>query len=509
MILRENRLNKDLILLKKLLKYFFGGLILLAVALAVLVYFLPVRGPIIAFMTGDQIAPPTEATIGDHFTVPEGFNVGIFARMQHPRVMKFTQAGDMVVSSMRPGKVVLIKADRDGDGASDGQITLLEGLNAPHGIALHGGYLYVAETGRIIRYAFDSEAGAITGPQELIFDGLPQGGGHFTRTIEFGPDGMLYVSIGSSCNVCIEEDALRATMVQMTADGDDVQIYATGLRNSVGFDWQPGSGNLFATDNGRDWLGDDTPHCELNMIEQGKDYGWPYAYDDKVVDPDYGVDNLDKVAASTGLTHGFGAHRAPLGIRFLLAGLEPEGYEGAALVALHGSWNRSTLAGYKVVSLHLAGDGAVTQRDFLTGFEKDGDVIGRPADVVQGPDGAIYIADDYAATIYKVGRAGQMVAANAQPAEAHKTGLESLSTADLATQVALGARLYADNGCAACHETIEGAEKPAAKKLDNIKERFSVETLSELLASPPATMPKFTLSADDRKALAAYLLTQE
>ncbi len=202
--------------------------------------------------------------------------------------------------------------------------------------------------------------------------------------------------------VCEEKDPRRAAILRYRPDGTGEEIYATGLRNAVGFDWRPGSGELYATDNGRDLLGDDFPPCELNRIVKGGFYGWPYANGDRVKDPDYGDGQGDRVRASIPPVHAFRAHNAPLGITFVRGQGVPPAYRHAALVALHGSWNRTRKDGYKVVSLHWREKGGIEERDFAVGFEVDGNVIGRPVDVVEGPDGAFYISDDYASAVYRV-----------------------------------------------------------------------------------------------------------
>ena len=492
----------------KILKWF---TLLLVGAVAGLWFFWPdnfaVKGPMWDFITGKQLGAPSDDTIRNRFKLPDGFRLGVFAAdVPNARVMRMTATGDMVISSMRPGNVILLHADADGDGVSDGRTTLFSGLDTPHGLALHDGYLYVAEMTQISRARFNAAARTV-GEREVIFAGMPAGGNHRTRTIGIGTDGMLYVTVGSSCNVCVEEQPYRAEMVRMNADGSGAATYATGLRNTVGFDWQPATGHLYGTDNGRDLLGDDTPHCELNHIEVDADYGWPWAYDDKVVDPDYGPGNEDKVAASKGMAHGFGAHRAPLGIRFLQPGLEPAGFEGAALVALHGSWNRSTLAGYKVVSLHFDDGGNIEQRDFLTGFEENEDVIGRPADVVQGSDGAIYIADDYAGAVYRVGFGDLTVAGTAITREITDP-LKGLEGADIPALSTRGAALYTENDCAQCHDPAQAAEGVAVKKLDGLAMRYDATMINGLLQAPPGTMPSYDFTEDERKALAAYLLTR-
>ena len=227
-------------------------------------------------------------------------------------------------------------------------------------------------------------------------------GFHQTKTIGFGPDGLLYVAQGSSCNVCIEKDSRRATIMRMQPDGKEREIFATGLRNSVGFDWAPWDDALYATENGRDLLGDDLPPDELNRIERGGFYGWPFAFGARVGDPDMGKGHEADIARSIPPAHEFRAHNAPLGIAFLRGATLPPGYSRTALVALHGSWNRSVPDGYKVVALDWQADGSIVERDFLTGFRNSEGILGRPAGVTQGPDGAIFITDDYAGVIYRV-----------------------------------------------------------------------------------------------------------
>jgi glucose/arabinose dehydrogenase len=264
--------------------------------------------------------------------------------------------------------------------------------------------LYVAERTAVGRAKFDAVAGRVTGSYERILTGLTTDGFHQTKTIGFGPDGWLYLAQGSSCNVCIEKDSRRATLMRLRPDGSGAEVIATGLRNSVGFDWAPWDGGLYATDNGRDLLGDDLPPDELNRIEAGRFYGWPYVHGYGLPDPEFGGRYAGE-AAPTDPVHGFRAHNAPLGIHFVREARLPAGYERAALVALHGSWNRKTPDGYKVVALRWREDGSVEESDFLTGFLGPDGIIGRPAFVTEGPDGAIYVSDDYAGVIYRVSAA--------------------------------------------------------------------------------------------------------
>lgn len=488
------------------MKFFKGLLVVIVASVALAWIFWPstwvVKGPMLDFITGKQIEAPSEAMRDQRFRLPEGFHIGLFAEgVNNARMLRMTGTGDLLVSSMRPGEVILLHRDANNDGAADGRTVLLRGLDLPHGLALSGGYLYVAETGRIVRAPFDQVARTV-GDIEVIFDGLPPGGNHRTRTIDFGPDGLLYVTVGSTCNVCIEEHPYRAAMVRMQPDGSDASIFATGLRNTVGFDWQPGTGKLYGTDNGRDLLGDDIPHCEINLIEKGQFYGWPFTFDDRVVDPDYGAGRETEIANSRVMVHGLGAHVAPLGIRFLSGHGLPDGYEGRALVALHGSWNRSVLSGYKVVALDFTEEG-ISEVDFLTGFEHGGDVIGRPVDIEQGPEGFIYISDDYAGAIYRVAYGDAVVSAGL-PASA--SDVADVNTAALEPFQEAGKDLYDQNACAMCHDPAEAPEGVQVKVLADLSARYQLESLAALLNAPPGPMPRADLTDDERRALAAYLL---
>ena len=334
--------------------------------------------------------------------LPPGFAINVFAGgITTPRLLRFTETGDLLASSPSDGAVVLLERDTDGDGRADGRRVLLDKLNMPHGMVLHDGWLYVAETDAVLRVRFDPATRQIAGTPERIIRGLPTSG-HWTKTIGIGPDGWLYLSMGSSANVCIEQDSRRAAITRYHLDGSGEQRYATGLRNAVGFAWQPGTGALYATDNGRDWLGDDFPPCELNRVVEGGFYGWPFANGDRVPDPDFGKGKDEVIATSIPPAHAFSAHVAPLGITFYTGPSFPERYRGAAFVAQHGSWNRSKKSGYKVVALFFAADGTIREEDFASGFELDNNVIGRPVDVAVGPDGSLYVSDDFSGSIYRI-----------------------------------------------------------------------------------------------------------
>jgi glucose/arabinose dehydrogenase len=386
-------------------------LVVVLAALLALIWFGPVaignKRVLVDFMLGRGIAPPSSLQVELLLQPAPGFDVHAYSTdVPLARFMAMTPDGDLIVSRTRADEVVLVERDRNHDGKADGVRVLLSRLEGPHGLALHDGWLYVGESVAVGRAKFDSATGTITGPYQRILSGLSNDGLHHTKTVGFGPDGWLYLAQGSSCNACVEQDPRRATMMRMQPDGSGAEIYATGLRNSVGFDWAPWDGSLYATENGRDLLGDDFPPDELNRIEQGRFYGWPYVNGYGVLDPDMGKGHEDRVAKTTVPAHGFRPHNAPLGIAFLRAVNRPRGYEKAAIVALHGSWNRSKLDGYKVVALRWQDDGTIVESDFLSGFLGPDGIIGRPAGVVEGPDGAIYVSDDYAGVIYRITRKG-------------------------------------------------------------------------------------------------------
>jgi glucose/arabinose dehydrogenase len=448
----------------------------------------------------------------DQLRPPPGATVSVFASdLPDARFMRFTPKGDLLLSQPRSGRVVLLEADRNGDGRSDGRREVLTGLNRPQGLDLHEGWLYVAETDAVGRVRFDPETGKSSGSFERLAK-IPGGGGHWTRTLRFGPDDWMYVSIGSTCNVCIEKDARRAAIVRFHADGSGEEIYATGLRNAVGFDWRSPDGQMYATDNGRDLLGDDFPPCELDKVVKGGFYGWPIANGNRVPDPDFGKGQEARIAASIPPVHGFRAHNAPLGITFLRGDAVPAEYRGAAIAALHGSWNRTHKDGYKVVSLHWGSDDQVTEKDFLTGFLRPNEeVIGRPVDVAEGPDGSIYVSDDEAGAVYRVQWQATPPRSRTPPPPAVKPGSAAArpGSAPLAQDaIARGRALWDANGCAKCHDPKAKVPGMVTKRLEGLTKRYDVGSLSEYLKAPKPPMPVFDLSDQQRADLAAFLLSE-
>lgn len=320
------------------------------------------------------------------FTIHPDFKMTIYSRdLVNPRVMIFDNAGRILVSEPSEKRISILEA-----GEKIEQKVLLDNLNRPHGLAIKDNQLFVAETGQIVAYDYDVKK-AQAGNGRVILD-LPAGGRHWTRTIGFGPDDHLYISIGSSCNICKESDWRRIKILRYNLDTQVLEVYASGLRNSVFFAWHPVTGELYATEMGRDWLGDDLPPDELNLIEAGQDYGYPYCYGDNVVDPEY--DQSAKCRNAKGAFYNFFAHESPLGIDF---------FDNDAIIALHGSWNRSEPIGYEVIRL-LEQDGYQSRETIMSGWlQADGSSIGRPAGILADSDNQIiYIADDKAGVIYQL-----------------------------------------------------------------------------------------------------------
>lgn len=469
---------------------------------------LAVNAPIANSLFGWEGAPPSAESVGTRIHAAEGFAVSLYAEVPKARFLRPTPGGDLLVSVPREGTIVRLVRDANGDGLPDGQKALLAGLDKPHGMDLHEGWLYIGEGSAVARVRFDVESGTMSGAIERIVTGLPAGGNHWTRTVRIGPDARLYVSVGSSCNVCIEEDERRAALLRFQLDGSGGEVYARGLRNSVGFDWQPKTGDLFATDNGRDLLGDDEPPCELNRVVEGGDYGWPVAFGDRRLDPDLGAGNEARAAASIPPAHGFGAHNAPLGIVFLRSRRQPEAYRGRALVALHGSWNRTRKDGYRVVSLAWADDGSVREEAFLTGFLADEDVVGRPVDVAEADDGTIFVSDDYAGAIYRVApsAAGAAISVQAQLPAAVGDPLASLSDEERSSATERGEVHWNALGCAGCHLTEQATRGVVAIPLHDLGARYAIDDLATFLSAPQPPMPAVGLGESARRDLAVYLL---
>lgn len=342
--------------------------------------------------------------------VPPGFKVSVFADTKtRPRLMALSPGGTVLVTGTSDG-LLLALPDANKDGRADRVATVLRDLDAPHGVAFHEGKLYIAETGRVVRYDWNEPQLAVSNRREVAT--LPRGGSHFTRTLVFH-NGKMYVAAGSNCNVC-EDEPGRAMVQEFNPDGTGARVFARGLRNAVGLAVSPVTNTIWASDNGRDWLGDELPPDEIvNLGKTGGDFGWPFCYGRRVVDTTYRGATAARCARTEPSAFDLPAHSAALGIGFYTGTQFPREYRNDLFVAFHGSWNRSTPTGYKVVRIRMNERGEPTaMEDFLTGFLPPGETrrgrwIGRPVGVLVAPDGSMLISDDAGGAIYRVSWEGK------------------------------------------------------------------------------------------------------
>lgn len=327
-------------------------------------------------------------------------SVNLFARLPGPvRMMTSDPAGNIYVSIPKLGAIYLLK-DADQDGYADQPILFHVGLDRPHGLQWHAGGLYVAETGRLLDVS-DRDGDGVVDRERVILAGLPDNGGHWTRSLAMDRDGALYLSIGSRCNACEESDERRATVQKVDPATGSMTIFARGLRNSVGLAFAADGKTLWASDNGRDMLGDDLPPDEINRLVAGGDYGWPYCFGKQLVDPELGNETFcrQSIASAVDLP----AHSAPLGIAFGDQLHAPEKFRNSLYVAFHGSWNRRVPTGYKLIRIPFAaGQPAGPGEEFLSGWLVHGKAWGRPVAPLVGKDGNLYLTDDRADAIYRI-----------------------------------------------------------------------------------------------------------
>jgi glucose/arabinose dehydrogenase len=368
----------------------------------------PVEGALQASPVADRVGikgPPHGASLN----LPAGFSASVYAATGGgPRFMALGSDGAVYVALMLEGSVVRL----DDHGGSATPTTVLDGLNQPSSVAFFGGYLYVGETDAIARYAFTA-TGVDRTSREVVVPHLPTGG-HLTRTVAFGPDGLMYVAVGSSCNVCIESDPLRATISVYNPDGSGGRRYAGGLRNAVGLAWNPATGELWATVNGRDDIGqdmglsgqaaqqatDNLPPDYVTRVDDGGDYGWPRCYGDHQLDPIFG--DAAFCATTIAPTVELQAHSAPLGLAFYTGAQFPSDFEGSLIVATHGSWDRQTPTGYKLIRVSFSNGQPVSVEDFVTGWVGADGFWGRPVGLLVLPDGSLLVSDDSAGGIYRI-----------------------------------------------------------------------------------------------------------
>jgi len=362
--------------------------------------------------------------------LPDGFKIEVFAdfntkngaQLSGLRMMALDAKGNLYVSTVGSNRVVMLP-DRNHDGVADEAITVAQNLNAPQGLAFVGGSLLIANQDGVVRVTHEREGWSK--PQAFITN-LPTGG-HTLKNIKLGPDGFLYINVGSSCNVCVENEPMRATMLRYTLEGKPAgalttlgrhqqsAIFARGLRNSQGFAWHPLTGAMYATNNGADnrsgilggAVNDELPPEHLNKIEAGKHYGWPHCWGgSKEIGTQFEDPNFKGAAGFCDTTQApaasFKAHTTPIGIAFLDKTNWPSAYKTDAIVALHGSWNRKQPAGYQLVRVKFKANEPLAVEDFATGWLSNQQAWGRPVDVLVGADGALYVSDDKANAIYRI-----------------------------------------------------------------------------------------------------------
>lgn len=353
---------------------------------------------------------PVQASQFTQWKVPKGFHVDIYAdKVENARQMALGPKGTLFVGTRTAGKVYAV-VDSNGDQKADRVIVLASGLNQPNGIAVRDGALYVATAERVVRYD-DVEEHLDSLPAPVVVrDSLPNPGtGHSWKTIAFGPDGRLYMSVGAPCNVCVSGPMVSA-ILRMKPDGSNMEVFAEGVRNSVGLAWHPVTKELWFTDNGRDRMGDDVPSDELNVAwKPGLHFGFPYCHQGDVKDPEFGAQRA--CATTVRPARKLGAHVAALGLTFYTGKMFPPRYRNAAIIAQHGSWNRSSPSGYRVMVARTNGRRVTSYEPLVEGFIPSGSpggweagraAIGRPAAVLQLPDGSILISDDTGNRILRV-----------------------------------------------------------------------------------------------------------
>jgi glucose/arabinose dehydrogenase len=333
--------------------------------------------------------------------LPPSFSISLYAgNLPDARSMALSPKGTLFIGSRTEGKVYAVLAQGEEIGVRK-TVIIAKGLNMPNGVAFRGGSLYVAEVSRVLRYD-DIEARLNDPPKPVvIYDKFPKDRHHGWKFMAFGPDGLLYVPVGAPCNICEPDENRYAVITRMKADGTGNEVFARGIRNTVGFDWHPLTKELWFTDNGADNLGDDVPPDELNHApKKGLDFGYPYCHGGNIPDPQFGKKRScnDFIPPAQRL----GPHVAALGMRFYTGSMFPAEYRNQIFIAEHGSWNRSTPIGYRVTAVQLNNNRAVSYKVFAEGWLRGNRAWGRPVDVLVMPDGALLVSDDEAGAIYRI-----------------------------------------------------------------------------------------------------------
>ncbi|MGD9364877.1 MAG: PQQ-dependent sugar dehydrogenase [Desulfobacteraceae bacterium] len=368
---------------------------------------LPIICMFIAYFLSLFFLPPAAASglkvkmMLSTIEMPPGFTISIYAdNVPGARSLALSPSGVLFVGTRQTGKVYAV-VDTNQDKKADRVITIADGLDMPNGVAFWEGDLYVAEVHRILRYRqIESQMETIPKPV-VVYDQFPRDRHHGWKFIRFGPQGRLYVPVGAPCNVCLKKNEVYASITRMNRDGSGLEIYAHGVRNTVGFDWHPQTGEMWFTDNGRDWLGEDQPPDELNHVQtMGQHFGFPYCHGDVLGDPEFGAQNsCDQFTQPAALLD---AHVAPLGMRFYTGRMFPKTYHSQIFIAEHGSWNRSRKIGYRITLVRVQGGRAFGYETFARGWRIGNSAWGRPVDVEVMSDGSLLVSDDKNGVIYRI-----------------------------------------------------------------------------------------------------------
>lgn len=336
--------------------------------------------------------------------LPEGFKAEIYTdNVPNARQLAIGENGTVYAGSREAGNVYAI-VDKNNDHQADTVYTIGKDLRMPSGIAYRNGALYVAAVSTIYRY--DHIGANLTNPPEpvTITENFPTDGHHGWKFIAFGPDGKLYVPVGAPCNICNSDNEIFATITRINPDGTDREIIAEGVRNSVGFDWHPQTGDLWFTDNGRDWMGNNRPPDELNHLsETEQHFGYPYKHGHDIWDPEFGEEGKAINREFSDPAQALGPHVAPLGMIFYTGDMFPDQYHNQILIAEHGSWNRTEKIGYRITKVTLKDGETTSYEPFVEGWLQDNESVwGRPVDLLQLPDGSVLISDDHSGVIYRI-----------------------------------------------------------------------------------------------------------
>lgn len=336
--------------------------------------------------------------------LPDGFHAEVYAEnVPNARQLALGKNGIVYAGSREKGNVYAI-VDEDSDFQADQVYTVASDLRMPSGIAYRNGALFVAAVSKVLRY--DNIDQNLESPPEpaVITESYPTDGHHGWKFIAFGPDEKLYIPVGAPCNICDSDEDIYASITRINPDGSGREIIAHGVRNSVGFDWDPQTGDLWFTDNGRDWMGDNKPPCELNHLSKdGQHFGYPYKHGSDIWDPEFGDKGKKLNQDFRSPAQELGPHVAPLGMIFYTGDMFPDNFRNQILIAEHGSWNRSEKIGYRITKVTLANGKTTSYEPFVEGWlQENGSVWGRPVDLLELSDGSVLISDDHSGTIYRI-----------------------------------------------------------------------------------------------------------